>query len=105
MPILSCSATTCVYNKEELCSKGDIMVSGDRAQHPSETCCDSFVERNEDSMSNSTGTGCGTIDVDCGACECTFNKEDKCSASAIEIDGSDACESDETECGSFRNRA
>ena len=28
MPALQCSARTCVYNKGELCSKGDIKVGG-----------------------------------------------------------------------------
>ena len=28
MPALSCSAMTCVYNQNELCSKGDIRVGG-----------------------------------------------------------------------------
>ena len=105
MTILSCSATTCVYNKDELCSKGDIRVGGERAQHPSETCCESFIERNENSMSNSTGSASGTIDVDCDACDCTFNKEKKCSANAIEIEGSDACDTEETECASFRSES
>lgn len=104
MPVLSCAATTCVYNKEELCSKGDIQVGGEDAQHSSDTCCSSFKERAEDSMSNSTGAGCGTIDVECLACECSFNKEEKCFAGAIDIEGSEASESEETECGTFRNQ-
>ena len=28
MPLLSCTARTCVYNKDEYCSKGDILVEG-----------------------------------------------------------------------------
>ena len=31
MPMLKCSATTCLYNQEEYCSKGDIVVSGEQA--------------------------------------------------------------------------
>ena len=31
MPALKCSAMTCVYNKGELCSKGDIKVGGSGA--------------------------------------------------------------------------
>lgn len=31
MTILKCSAMTCVYNKEQLCSKGDIDVTGENA--------------------------------------------------------------------------
>ena len=34
MPALSCSAMTCVYNQNELCSKGDIRVGGSGARCP-----------------------------------------------------------------------
>ena len=34
MPALSCSAMTCVYNQNELCSKGDIRVGGSGAKAP-----------------------------------------------------------------------
>lgn len=103
MPVLSCAATTCIYNKDELCSKGEIKVAGDDARHPDDTCCASFVERS-DSMSNSAGGGCGctTIDICCEACKCTFNDHEKCTAREIGIEGSNACSCEETECGSFR---
>ena len=45
MPLLSCTARTCLYNKNEYCSKGDIQVDGPNAQRPDETCCKSFVEK------------------------------------------------------------
>ncbi len=47
MPVLSCAATTCIYNKDELCSRGEIKVAGDDARHPDDTCCASFVERSD----------------------------------------------------------
>ena len=65
MPALSCSAMTCVYNQNELCSKGDIRVGGSGAKSSMETCCESFKERGEGTMSNSTGCGCTKIGVDC----------------------------------------
>ena len=40
MPALSCSAMTCVYNQNELCSKGDIRVGGSGAKSSMETCCE-----------------------------------------------------------------
>ena len=73
MPALSCSAMTCVYNQNELCSKGDIRVGGSGAKSSMETCCESFKERGEGTMSNSTGCGCTKIGVDCKAQNCTFN--------------------------------
>ena len=47
MPLLSCTARNCVYNKEEYCSKGDILVDGRTAEKADETCCRSFTERKE----------------------------------------------------------
>ena len=37
MPALSCTAKTCVYNKNEYCSKGDIQVGGTTAKTVDET--------------------------------------------------------------------
>ena len=83
MPALSCSAMTCVYNQNELCSKGDIRVGGSGAKSSMETCCESFKERGEGTMSNSTGCGCTKIGVDCKAQNCTFNDNCKCEAGDI----------------------
>lgn len=58
MPLLNCTARTCVYNKEEYCSKGDIVVDGSNAKVADETCCSSFVERSGSAM-NSVGGECG----------------------------------------------
>lgn len=104
MPVLNCEAVNCIYNKEELCSKGDIMVGGKQAEKSAETCCESFKEIADGSMSNSTGSGCATIHVDCKALECSFNKDEKCSAGAIDIEGTQANEAKETDCGTFRNK-
>ena len=45
MPALQCSAVKCMYNKDNLCSKGDIQVKGDHAATENETWCSSFVEK------------------------------------------------------------
>ena len=102
MAVLSCGAVTCVYNKDELCSKGDIRVGGSDAHHSDQTCCESFKERTSDSMSNSEGCGCTTIGIDCKAQECSFNDKCKCVAGAINISGDNACRSEETRCSTFR---
>ena len=59
MTILKCSAVKCVYNKEELCSKGGIDVVGENATSANETSCGSFQERQEGSVTNSFTNGCG----------------------------------------------
>lgn len=102
MTVLSCSAITCSYNKDELCSKGDIKVGGRDAHEADQTCCESFVERKEGSMSNSTGCGCTTIAIDCAAEECMYNERCACVAGAINVGGNQACSSDETRCSTFR---
>lgn len=102
MPLLNCTARTCVYNKEEYCSKGDIVVDGSNAKVADETCCSSFVERSGNATNSaSEGCGCKTIAVDCKACQCAFNNQEKCSADKITIAGASACNCNETKCGSF----
>ena len=104
MPVLNCSARTCVYNKDNLCSKGDIMVEGAGARTADQTCCSSFKERTVDGMKDSCGGPSEHIDVGCQACDCTYNEEKRCSAREIHISGSHACCCTETECGSFRSK-
>lgn len=104
MPNLKCSAVTCFYNKDNLCSKGDIKVDGVDAHQPDETSCASFRERNESSMNACHKCGCSSIDVDCKAQECVYNVNEKCEAKAIDIAGANACTSRETKCGTFSCR-
>lgn len=102
MPALRCTAVKCVYNKEQLCSKGDIQVQGNHATKVDETCCSSFQERSGESNRSDGSCGCDTIKVGCTACDCTFNENKECHAGSIDINGSKACTSDETCCGTFR---
>ena len=102
MTVLSCSAVTCVYNKEELCSKGDIKVGGSEATKKDQTCCESFIERKAGSMSNSEKIGYTTIGIECEAQECVYNEERECFAGAINVGGNEAATSEETRCSTFR---
>ena len=45
MTILKCSATTCAYNEDMLCSRGEIDMMGESAHSAEETCCGSFREK------------------------------------------------------------
>lgn len=103
MTILKCSATTCMFNENELCSRGEIEVMGDQARRSDETCCGSFRDRNSGSAQNSTQEHCGCqkINIDCKAQECTYNEHCKCTAAAIDIDGRGACNCQDTKCGTF----
>lgn len=103
MTILRCSATTCMYNKEELCSKGEINVIGDNASIASETSCGSFRERGSSSAQNSAAEGCGCekISIDCAARKCTYNEDCRCTAAAIDVAGDGACDCHDTRCSTF----
>ena len=63
MPALQCSAVKCMYNKDNLCSKGDIQVKGDHAATENETWCSSFVEKTGMSNAYTCGGGCSSIQV------------------------------------------
>ena len=83
MTILNCSAVTCIYNKDQLCSRGEIEVMGHDARVSDETSCGSFRDRNSASVTNSEKESCGCekIRIDCKAHECTYNEHCKCTAS------------------------
>ena len=104
MTILKCSAMTCVYNKEQLCSKGDIDVTGENATSANETSCGSFRERTGSSMKDSytDDCGCDKMQIDCKAHNCTYNDNCKCTASSIQVDGSNAHASSDTRCDTFQ---
>lgn len=103
MTILNCSAVTCIYNKDQLCSRGEIEVMGNDAHVSDETSCGSFRDRNSAPMTNSEKESCGCekIRIDCKAHECTYNEHCKCTASAIDINGQNASTSKETKCKTF----
>ena len=72
MTQLNCSVTSCLYNQDQYCSKDDITVGGSNAKRTSDTCCESFRERNG-SVCNSTGQASSTVDIDCEATSCVHN--------------------------------
>ncbi len=101
MTQLKCSAQTCMYNEDQYCCKGDIMVEGKNAKEPSGTCCASFRERTEGSMRNAISHPSRNIEVDCEAKDCVYNDSCKCTAESINIAGSHACHCGDTECARF----
>lgn len=102
MTILTCSATTCMYNQGSLCSKGEISVNGASARDASETSCGSFREKSEAPQNRMTNScGCEKIDIDCQAHNCTYNEQCKCTAGSIDVDGPGAKSSQQTKCVTF----
>ncbi len=101
MTRLECSVTNCMYNDENCCCKGDILVTGKEAKNTSETCCGSFHERKGWGAKNMVGHKSEHIDVDCEAVKCKFNEACKCSADRIGIVGGNATAICDTQCASF----
>jgi len=105
MAVLGCAVRNCVYNKEEQCCKGDIMVGGRKACKEDETCCDSFVDRKNDSVSNSAKTPYNHISIDCEAENCKYNHNLRCVAEHVDIKGNGAKTSSGTLCATFTEAA
>lgn len=104
MPDLRCTVQTCRHNQNYYCDLDSIVVGGNSAKKAAETSCDSFEERmGGDSYSNmGEKTASATSSVDCKATECMYNKECKCHAGKISVEGGDACHCGETECATFK---
>lgn len=102
MPELKCTVQTCVHNKQFLCDLDTIEVGGSDAKTARETCCDSFQERKDGTYTNVVeGTASDLTQIDCKAVECMYNKECKCHAGKISVEGSNACQCEGTECATF----
>lgn len=102
MPELKCSVQTCVHNKQNYCDLDAIEVKGNTAQTAGETSCASFVEKKGNEYSNSMKEATPTSNIDCQARECLYNNSCKCNAGKINVAGTDACQSEDTECATFK---
>lgn len=102
MPELRCTVQSCKHNQDYYCKLDGIVVGGSNAKHAEETCCDSFEERNGSSIGNTTGEASATSKIDCKAVECDYNKDCRCHAGKISVEGSGACQCEQTECATFR---
>ena len=102
MPELRCTVQTCMHNKQNYCDLASIEVKGDTATTIDGTCCGSFVERKDgNAVSNVTGEASPLSVVDCKARHCMYNKDCKCQAGRISVEGSTACKYDDTVCATF----
>ena len=106
MAELKCGARSCIYNKEHLCSKGDIMVGGKYADKFEDTCCESFAARKEgkDVYTSSLSHPSVVISIDCEAVKCVYNQNYKCVAEHVDIRGGHAGESKGTACATFTEK-
>lgn len=104
MAELKCGVVNCTYNKEHLCSKGDIMVGGKHADNSDDTCCESFMERRDGAMTSAISHPSKTISIDCEAVKCIYNSNYKCVADHVDITGRSADSCRETSCATFAER-
>ncbi len=106
MADLKCAVENCSYNEQHLCSKGDIMVGGQKACCCGETCCEIFTQRREgtDSFKSSVVHPSKTISIDCEAVKCMYNSNYKCHADHVDIKGCGACDCRGTECATFTEK-
>ena len=106
MADLKCVVENCTYNKDCLCSKGDIMVGGKHACDCDGTCCESFAQKREgrESFSDSLAHPSQTISIDCEAVKCIYNSNYKCVADHVDIKGCGACDCRETACATFTEK-
>lgn len=102
MPELKCTVQTCVHNKNFYCDLDKIQVGGNSAKQAAETSCDSFEERKGSCCSNVTKEASAKSEIDCKAQGCMYNDNCKCNAGKISVEGSNACNCDQTECATFK---
>lgn len=100
MTNLVCSVDSCIHNNSSLCCKEGITIGGSRAVSSEATCCDSFEEKTGAFM-NSLESPHTSLNVQCEACNCTYNENRRCAAEDIHVAGMNACTTRETECNSF----
>lgn len=104
MPELKCTVQTCLHNKNFYCDLDGIVVGGNQAKRAEETCCDSFEERKGYSYGNIAGEASATSNIDCKATECQYNENCICHAGKISVEGSNACQCEQTECATFSKK-
>ena len=105
MSSLKCSAGNCVNNEHGLCALPIIRVDGDNAKRSFDTFCHSFSHR-RGALINSVFGGYAEerTEIKCTASECAYTHEDRCEADSVEVSGSGASRSGETECRTFKKK-
>ncbi len=112
---LKCNAGSCVYNYNQLCSANEIKVQGPNTHDGDNTFCGTYENRGAGSFVSSIGNTnfSGALSevtggensmapsVSCSAHHCTYNQEEKCQASAVQILGFNSDSAKGTECQTF----
>ncbi len=102
---LECQVTTCRYNCDNLCSLPGIRVDGPAARESSQTCCESYEERQQGSPENAvSGSASTETDIECKAEHCAYNHDCRCEAECVCVGCccSEPTSKSGTECCTFR---
>lgn len=103
MSKLFCDAVNCANNHERLCCLAEIEVRGDSADTSAETCCQSFADAENRSLSAFADVQAeAETMIGCSAGACAYNAGGLCDARRVQIDGSYAHRTDATSCATFR---
>ncbi len=101
MAEISCTVTNCYFNKTNGCTAPAIKVDGKKAFESRSTCCNTFVVQRPGVMSSKSDPQ-SESEVGCDAVKCVYNKNERCSASDILVNGKNAESHEETCCSTFR---
>lgn len=101
---LACGVKTCAYNDCNLCKKDSIKVDGNMADSSSSTCCSSFCADKDRATNACHCEPKKDTNILCDAVKCRYNEQNMCTAKHVDVTGSHAMVSAETECATFVNR-
>lgn len=104
MPKLSCTVVDCTHNKDNLCCLDSIKVGNPNAVKSCETECDSFTQKDDivKKVVSAVERPVSALNIQCDACECTYNDNNSCTATDVCICGNECCKCSDTQCDTFK---
>ncbi len=100
---INCKVENCSHNKQGSCYSNRINVGGKGAKTDCNTCCGSFLDKdNYSTLTNNTNS---KGECDCLVCEvntCAYNDNKSCSAKTILVSGNNVNVYTETNCSTFK---
>lgn len=100
--MISCSVNNCSHNSNGSCCANAIRVGGKGVSKAEYTCCGSFLDQANYSNLTNSQTSSGVCEsITCEAKNCKHNNNCACTASNIQINGTDVNLYSETNCSTF----
>ena len=102
---LACGVKSCAYNDCNCCKRDGIKVEGTMAERSSATCCASFCECGSPRVTSACECEPKRVtNIICDAVKCRYNDDKNCTAKHVDVTGTHAMISSETECATFVSR-